>query len=113
MSRYDRKKSLDDQLFIFGHGFHAVVPALTLSLEENNSLVVRSALEALVNLFPLPIGDLPREFQIALMTGALCALLRRDAALNRRIFQWILHDPIDLQFFQSSAEALIVGMDPN
>lgn len=78
---------------IVGRDIGLMIRAISAALEDDDSLVRRSALDVLVQSLPLnsvAIQKAPGEDRTILMRAATSVVLRRDLALNRRLFTWLL-----------------------
>mmetsp|Transcript_23734 Transcript_23734/g.42019 ORF Transcript_23734/g.42019 Transcript_23734/m.42019 type:complete len:1465 (+) Transcript_23734:1320-5714(+) len=62
--------------------------AVLASLEDNNLLVQRAALDLLVSHLPLGACDLPESTLVFLATSALKLLVNKDLSLQRRLYEW-------------------------
>lgn len=89
ISHYNRKLSMEDQLFFIGTDIDCMVQALCASLQDSSFLVQRSALELLLLGFPLHNCQLVYADRVRICTAAVGVLLRRDMSLNRRLFAWL------------------------
>lgn len=89
ISHYNRKLSMEDQLFFIGTDIDCMVQALCASLQDSSFLVQRSALELLLLGFPLHNCQLVQADRVRVCTAAVGVLLRRDMSLNRRLFAWL------------------------
>ena len=70
-----------------------MIRAFAAVLEDDNSLVRRSALDLLLTslrLDSLAVKDGRAEDRTILMRAACSVVLRRDLALNRRLYTWLL-----------------------
>jgi len=70
-----------------------MIRAFAAVLEDDNSLVRRSALDLLLTslrLDSLAVKDARAEDRAILMRAACSVVLRRDLALNRRLYTWLL-----------------------
>ncbi|XP_064461644.1 protein dopey-1-like isoform X2 [Ornithodoros turicata] len=89
VSHYNRKLSMEDQLYIIGTDIDCMVQALCAALQDTSVLVQRSALELLLLGFPLHNCQLVFEDRARICSAAVIVLLRRDMSLNRRLFAWL------------------------
>ena len=70
-----------------------MIRAISAALEDDDSLVRRSALDILLQALPidsLAVKNAPEADRVILMRAATSVVLRRDLALNRRLFSWLL-----------------------
>jgi len=70
-----------------------MIRAFAAVLEDDNSLVRRSALDLLLTslrLDSLAVKNARAEDRTILMRAACSVVLRRDLALNRRLYTWLL-----------------------
>lgn len=88
-SQVNRKKNLDDQMYILGSNITTMVNAVCTSLLDSMVLVQRAILDFLLCCFPLHETQIPREDYVEIATAAVTVLLRRDISLNRRLFSWL------------------------
>ncbi|XP_042147641.1 protein dopey-1 isoform X6 [Ixodes scapularis] len=89
ISHYNRRQSMEDQLFIIGTDINCMVQGLCAALQDTSVLVQRSALELLLLGFPLHSCQLVAADRVRVCTAAVVVLLRRDMSLNRRLFAWL------------------------
>lgn len=70
-----------------------MIRAISAALEDDDSLVRRGALDILLQSLPLEsvaVKKAPVEDRNILMRAATSVVLRRDLALNRRLYTWLL-----------------------
>ena len=70
-----------------------MIRAISAALEDDDSLVRRSALDILLQSLPVnsvAVKKASAEDRAILMRAATSVVLRRDLALNRRLFTWLL-----------------------
>ena len=70
-----------------------MIRAISAALEDDDSLVRRSALDILLQALPvdsMAVKKAPEEDRAILMRAATSVVLRRDLALNRRLYSWLL-----------------------
>lgn len=70
-----------------------MIRAFAATLEDDNLLVRRSSLDLLLQSLRLDGPALHKaqlEDRIILMNSATAVVLRRDSALNRRLYTWVL-----------------------
>ena len=81
---------VEHQLHILGSDIQVICTALCISLTDTSVLVQRSALELLLQGFPIHQPQFVRSDMVVLVSSVLTSLLRRDMSLNRRLFTWLL-----------------------
>lgn len=83
----------EDIAAIIGGDVGLLIRALSATLEDDNLLVRRSTLDLLLASLPLN-GPVMHKAQIndriILMSAATGVVLRRDSALNRRLYAWLM-----------------------
>lgn len=91
------KPCLDHQIldisYIVGKDIGLMIRAFAAVLEDDNSLVRRAALDLLLTslrLDSLAVRNARAEDRTILMRAACSVVLRRDLALNRRLYTWLL-----------------------
>ena len=89
---FNKKKSLEDQLYIMGTSIDTLVNGICNSLLDPNVLVQRSILDLLITTFPMHNRQILKQDMISIITAAVTVLLRRDISLNRRLFAWFRND---------------------
>lgn len=94
LSQFNKKKGLEEQIFILGNNGETFVSAVCSSLLDENVLVQRAILDLLNVAFPLHQKvQLEPGWEgmsiIPIVTAASTVLLRRDITLNRRLFSWL------------------------
>ena len=70
-----------------------MIRAVSAALEDDDSLVRRGALDILCQSLPLDsiaVKNAPAEDRSIIMRAATSVVLRRDLALNRRLYHWLL-----------------------
>ena len=78
---------------IVGKDIGLMIRAFAAVLEDDNSLVRRAALDLLLTslrLDSLAVKNARAEDRTILMRAACSVVLRRDLALNRRLYTWLL-----------------------
>lgn len=95
LSHFNKKLSMEDQLFIMGTNIDVMVSALCAGVQDCSVLVQRSALDLLLVGFPMHNSQLVRSDMVHLVTAALVTILRRDMSLNRRLFAWLLGSEVN------------------
>lgn len=78
---------------IVGRDIGLMIRAISAALEDDDSLVRRSALDILLQSLPVnsvAVKKASAEDRAILMRAATSVVLRRDLALNRRLFTWLL-----------------------
>ena len=83
LSHFNRKISVEDQLYVLGPNVDLMVHSLCTSFEDTSVLVQRSALEFLLAEFPLHGTHLIRADVVQLLAAGITSVLRRDMSLNR------------------------------
>ena len=81
---------VEHQLHILGSDIQVICTALCISLTDTSVLVQRSALELLLQGFPIHQPQFVKSDMVVLVSSVLNSLLRRDMSLNRRLFTWLL-----------------------
>ena len=87
-SQFNKKKSLEDQLYFMGTSLETLVNGVCTALLDPNVLVQRAILDLLLCCFPMHNSQMVREDMISITTAAVTVLLRRDISLNRRLMSW-------------------------
>lgn len=85
-------RTADITLFV-GRDVGLMIRAVAAALEDDDSLVRRSALDILLQSLPVDsvaVKQAPEEDRRILMCAATSVVLRRDLALNRRLYSWLL-----------------------
>ncbi|KAK7864583.1 hypothetical protein R5R35_003176 [Gryllus longicercus] len=95
LSHFNKKLSMEDQLYIMGTNIDVMVSALCAGVQDGSVLVQRSALDLLLVGFPMHNSQLVRSDMVRLVTAALVTILRRDMSLNRRLFAWLLGSEVN------------------
>ncbi|EGT31247.1 CBN-PAD-1 protein [Caenorhabditis brenneri] len=124
-AKFDKEKSLDDQIHLVGDHVNHMVAALCAVADDTGSpLVQRYLLDFLVSAFPLDSTNLTDEDFVQLLRRCLFVVLRRDMSLNRRLYTWMINksgetrgvsgiggadDGIDLTFFNTRVLGLVHG----
>ncbi|KAG8840312.1 hypothetical protein FRB91_006317, partial [Serendipita sp. 411] len=94
LSRRLPKLSGDEDIAaIIGGDVGLLIRALSSTLEDDNLLVRRSTLDLLLASLPLDgpvIQKASVEDRVILMSAATGVVLRRDSALNRRLYAWLI-----------------------
>ncbi len=78
---------------IVGRDVGLMIRAISAALEDDDSLVRRSALDILLQSLPVDSTAVKKaslEDRAILMRAATSVVLRRDLALNRRLYTWLL-----------------------
>jgi len=102
---------MDEQLFLLGSDIEVMCRALCLALRDSSALVQRSALDLLLQGFPVHQPQFVMGDMVGLVTSMLATLLRRDMSLNRRLFNWLLGSEINPDLLPSTHP--IVKSDQN
>ena len=82
----------DITIFV-GRDVGLMIRAISAALEDDDSLVRRSALDILLTALPIDsmaVKNAPEADRAILMRAATSVVLRRDLALNRRLYSWLL-----------------------
>ncbi|CAA22324.2 Protein pad-1 [Caenorhabditis elegans] len=126
-AKFDKLKSLDDQIHLVGDHVNHMVAALCAVADDTGSpLVQRYLLDFLVAAFPLDSTNLTNEDFVQLLRRCLFVVLRRDMSLNRRLYTWLINrsgetkgvsglslggpdDGIELTFFKERVLGLVHG----
>lgn len=83
LAHYNKKISMEDQLYLMGNDIDIMVTGLCAALQDSSVLVQRSALDLLMVCFPMHNTQLLYADMVKLVTAALSTILRRDMSLNR------------------------------
>lgn len=70
-----------------------MIRAISAALEDDDSLVRRGALDILLQSLPvnsIAVQKAPHDDRCIIMRAATSVVLRRDLALNRRLYTWLL-----------------------
>lgn len=84
---------ITDITSIVGRDIGLMIRAVSAALEDDDSLVRRGALDILSQSLPVnsvAVQKAPLEDRSILMKAASSVVLRRDLALNRRLYSWLL-----------------------
>ncbi|KAK0423668.1 hypothetical protein QR680_008265 [Steinernema hermaphroditum] len=120
-SKFEKHAPMDNQLFIMGHHIdHAISALCEIADDHGSALVQRHLLDFLCSAFPLNSDHVVQADLVQIMRRCLFVVLRRDASLNRRLFNWFLNksgssdNPLkekeedeDIQFFNTYTLPLI------
>ncbi|CAI5437514.1 unnamed protein product [Caenorhabditis angaria] len=118
-AKFDRSKSLDDQIHIVGDHVNHMIAALCSTADDIGSpLVQRHLLDFLVAAFPLDSTYLTKSDFVQLLRRCLFVVLRRDMSLNRRLYTWLINRPgvsgitlgsdaVDMSFFTEKVLPII------
>ncbi|CAI5437517.1 unnamed protein product [Caenorhabditis angaria] len=99
-AKFDRSKSLDDQIHIVGDHVNHMIAALYSTADDIGSpLVQRHLLDFLVAAFPLDSTYLTKSDFVQLLRRCLFVVLRRDMSLNQ--------DAVDMSFFTEKVLPII------
>lgn len=91
-AKFDRHKTMDDQIFIMGdHVDHMIAALCAVADDDGSTLVQRNLLDFLCTAFPLNSDHLVKEDFVQLLRRCIFVILRRDMSLNRRLYQWLLN----------------------
>ncbi|KAJ3545543.1 hypothetical protein NM688_g5613 [Phlebia brevispora] len=91
--RLPRLKPDEDITIFVGRDVGLMIRAISAALEDDDSLVRRSALDILLQSLPvdsIAVKHAPEDDRTILMRAATSVVLRRDLALNRRLYSWLL-----------------------
>jgi hypothetical protein len=101
---------------IVGRDIGLMIRAISAALEDDDSLVRRGALDILLQSLPLnsvAVNNAPVEDRAILMRAATSVVLRRDLALNRRLYTWLLgpeeNSQQQIQHFKTHALPLLTA----
>lgn len=126
-AKFDKLKSLDDQIHLVGDHVNHMVAALCAVADDTGSpLVQRYLLDFLCSAFPLDSTNLTDEDFVQLLRRCLFVVLRRDMSLNRRLYTWLINrsgetrgvsglsmggpdDGLELSFFKERVLGLVHG----
>lgn len=89
----DSLKGFLDITSIVGRDIGLMIRAFAAALEDDNLLVRRSALDLLVTslrLNSISVKNARADDRAILMRASYSVILRRDLALNRRLYLWLL-----------------------
>lgn len=84
---------MSDIAIFVGQDVGLMIRAISAALEDDDSLVRRSALDILLQSLPvdsIAVKKAPEVDREILMRAATSVVLRRDLALNRRLYSWLL-----------------------
>jgi hypothetical protein len=90
LAHFDRKKTMEDQLYLIGNSIDTMVNSICNCLQDTNSLVQRSILDFILQCLPMHNNQVTRDDKMKLIKIAIHLVLRRDMSLNRRIYAWFL-----------------------
>ena len=90
LAHFDRKKTMEDQLYLIGNSIDTMVNSICSCLQDPNSLVQRSILDFILQCLPMHNNQVTQDDKIKLIKTAIHLVLRRDMSLNRRIYAWFL-----------------------
>ncbi|KAG1674361.1 Protein dopey-2 [Nymphon striatum] len=113
LNHFNRKLSMEDQLYMIGTDIDTMVRAFCVSVLDSNILVQRSTLDLLQLCFPMHNSQLLKPDMSKIVTSSILVILRRDMSLNRRLFGWLLgydcHPPImqQISVTSTSSEKLV------
>ncbi|CAF3354247.1 unnamed protein product [Rotaria sp. Silwood1] len=123
LNHFDKKKTMEDQLYLMGSSVETMVSAVCTCLQDREqSLVQRSILDFLLICLPMHNKQLTKIDMMKIITVGLHVLLKRDMSLNRRIYAWFLGTeqlPIDnrnqqqhISEIHASTTSLTITNDP-
>ncbi|XP_072162239.1 protein DOP1 homolog isoform X2 [Bemisia tabaci] len=104
LGNFDKKKTMEDQLYIMGTNVDVMVNGLCACVEDSGVLVQRSVLDLLLVGFPMHNKQLVRSDMTRIVTAALDTLLRRDMSLNRRLFAWLLGSEVNMALVSAEVQ---------
>lgn len=104
ISHFNKKLTMEDQLYIIGTDIDTMVHAICSSLQDSSVLVQRCALDLLLIGFPVYNSQLVSSDMIKIVTSAVTVVLRRDMSLNRRLFGWLLGNNLTCNISPSSEQ---------
>ncbi|KAL6730769.1 hypothetical protein Aduo_001710 [Ancylostoma duodenale] len=123
-AKFDKTRSLDDQIAIVGdHVNHMVAALCAVANDSGSPLVQRNLLDFLCAAFPLDSTNLTSDDFVQLLMRCMFVVLRRDMSLNRRLYTWLMSpaggnvaissipigdDGVESTFFTDNALPLIV-----
>ncbi|CAF0958288.1 unnamed protein product [Adineta steineri] len=91
LNHFDKRKSMEDQLYLMGSSVETMVSAVCTCLQDREQpLVQRSILDFLLVCLPMHNKQLTKIDMMKIITVSLHILLKRDMSLNRRIYAWFL-----------------------
>ncbi|KAK3097876.1 hypothetical protein FSP39_014063 [Pinctada imbricata] len=90
LAHYNKKQSMEDQLYMMGLNIDLMVEAVCKAIQDTNVLVQRSLLDFLLLAFPMHNGQLTKSDMAKIVQAVVNVVLRRDMSLNRRLYSWLL-----------------------
>lgn len=102
MAHFNKKQSMEDQLYIVGTNVDILVQALCAAVQDSSVLVQRSALDLLLLGFPMHNSQLIRSDMERIQTLAVGVVLRRDMSLNRRLYAWLLGTEVNTAYLPTA-----------
>ncbi|XP_062580439.1 protein dopey-1-like isoform X4 [Saccostrea cucullata] len=87
---YNKKQTMEDQLFMMGLNIDLMVEALCGAIQDSNVLVQRSLLDFMMLAFPMHNAQLTKSDMSKIVLAVVNVVLRRDMSLNRRLYSWLL-----------------------
>lgn len=100
---FNKKRSLEDQLYIMGTNLETLVNGVCAALLDPNVLVQRAILDLLLSCFPMHNCQIVKTDMIRIATAAVTVLLRRDISLNRRFFSWLFGSEASVSSINSTS----------
>ncbi|CAM1295861.1 DOPEY1 (predicted) [Pycnogonum litorale] len=100
LDHYNKKHTMEDQLYMMGTDIDTMVKAFCLAVQDSNILVQRSTLDLLQLCFPMHNSQLLKPDMSNIVTCAVLVVLRRDMSLNRRLFAWLLGSDVNPRITQ-------------
>jgi hypothetical protein len=105
---YQKKKRLEDQLYIMGNDQLTLMNGICVCLLDHHVLVQRTILDLLLVCFPLSNCQMTDPNVITIITAGLTVLLRRDMSLNRRLDSWLFGTEISGQNLGGNSEKKVL-----
>ncbi|VDI65588.1 Hypothetical predicted protein [Mytilus galloprovincialis] len=90
VSHFNKKKSMEDQLYMMGLNIDLLVEAVCSAVQDTVVLVQRVLLDFLLLAFPMHNSQLTKSDMSKIVKAVTNVLLRRDMSLNRRLYTWFL-----------------------
>ncbi|GAB1600861.1 protein dopey-1-like isoform X3 [Argonauta hians] len=90
LAHYNRKQSMEDQLYMMGLNIDLLVQASCTAVQDSIVLVQRSLLDFLLIAFPMHNAQLTKADMLKILKASVTVILRRDMSLNRRLYAWLL-----------------------
>ncbi|XP_029636600.1 protein dopey-1 isoform X3 [Octopus sinensis] len=90
LTHYNKKQSMEDQLYMMGLNIDLMVQAACTAVQDSIVLVQRSLLDFLLIAFPMHNAQLTKADMLKILKASVTVILRRDMSLNRRLYAWLL-----------------------